>query len=521
MLNLAHLIESTARTVPGKTAVIDGEHRLSYRDLNAWANRVAGGLVDAGIRPGERVALSCPTNRHFLVCYFGILKAGAVVVPLNTLLKRDQIRSQLEFADVEACICYEGSEALPIAQEVIAAFGEVDGCRTLWVMEAQGQVAFTESVRPFTELDEGRADTFDTVLRRSDDTAIINFTSGTTGLPKAAELSHASDLLSLHPWTLVTGVRREDVVAGTIGFFTGYGRSVLLNPAFRVGGTLLLLPKFEPAAVVDAMAKHRATVFVGVPAMYHALWGLGERGERDLTALAAHWRRGVYGGAPMRARLRKAFTEGLGVQLVQGYGLTETGPIGHTPAIGAGEGAEDPLTPLWGNELRVVDESLRLVGPGEMGEVVVRGPGIMTGYYGNPAANEAVFRGGWFHTGDVARVREDGLFCLVDRLVETINRGGYKVYPAEVERILMEHPAVDRAAVKGIPDERLGQEIAAYVTMKANVDETAQGLLEWAKSRMPKYAYPRSIRIMADLPTGPTGKVIRTALPDGPLETAP
>lgn len=513
MLNLAHLLEFTARSVPGKTAVIDGEHRLSYRDLDEWANRVAGGLRDAGIQPGDRVALSCPTNRFFLVCYFGLLKVGAVVVPLNILLKKESIRNQLDFADVDACICDEGSAGLPIAQEVLAAFGEVERCRRLWVIPSEGRVAFGETVRPFGELEKGQSTAFDTVMRSSDDTAIINFTSGTTGLPKAAELSHASDLLNLHFWGLATGVRRDDIVAGTIGFFTGFGRDVLLNPAFRVGATLVLLPKFEPEAVVDTMAEHGATVFVGVPAMYHALWGLGERGERDITALAAHWRLGIYGGAPMRASLRKAFS-GLGVRLFQGYGLTECGPTAHSPEGGVGDDPDDVLTPLWGIEVRVVDESQRPVGPGEMGEVVVRGPSVMTGYYGNPAANEAAFRGGWFHTGDVARVKEGGTFCLVDRLVETINRGGYMVYPAELEGILMEHPDVERAAVKGIPDERLGQEVAAYVSLKREASQTAQNLLEWAKSRLPKYAYPRHIEILVELPTGPTGKVVKSALPD-------
>lgn len=520
MLNMATLLESTARMWPEKTAVIDGLHSLTYAELDRWANRIANGLTRAGILPRERVALVCPTSRFFIACYFGILKCGATAVPLNILLRREHLRTQLEFAGADACICHVGAPGLPLAEEITAAMEGLSRIRHLWFIPGEYALPAIASGREFAELESGQPDCFDNVMCASDDAAIINFTSGTTGIPKAAEISHASEMITVHPWAEVLGIQRHDVVAGAVGLFMGFGRSAMMNPALRVGATLLLLPKFEPQAMFDAMAQHRATIFVGVPAMYHALWRMGESGARNLASLADHWRLGVYGGAPMNSRLRRALRDILGVRLLQGYGLTETGPLAYSPALGAEEYEEDMLTPLWGGNVRVVDDRLQPVGPGEVGEVVVRGPMVMNAYYNNPAANEAAFRGGWFHTGDAARIKKPGVFCLVDRMVETVNRGGYKVYPAEIERTLMEHPDVDRAAVKGIPHARLGQEIVAYFLLKKETLQTEDRLFTWARDRLPKYAYPRIVKIVDALPIGPTGKVIKGELPIPPVSDA-
>ena len=513
MINLSDLLAFTARIYPAKTAIIDPEASLSYGELERWARRIASGLSKQGLGKGNRIGLVCPTNRFFIPCYFGILKTGATVVPLNILLKSGQFRDQLTFAEVDACICLETGVGVSLAEEVIQAVEQVSSCKKVWIIPTEGRFAPGGKICPFTELESGAGNSFETVYCRPDDTAIINFTSGTTGLPKGAELDHASDMIIPQAYAMAMGIRHDDIIVGSAGLFMGFGRSVLMNPALYMGATLVLLPKFEPQTTLAAMARHKATIFVGAPATFHTLWRMAEAGSWDFRSMSDHWRLGIYGGAPMSAWLRQTLTHNLGMRLFQAYGSTEAGPIAHTPIGGSVGEPEDIVAPQWGNELRVVDEAMNPVPPGELGEVVARGAGIMKGYYNNPIENTEVFRGGWLHTGDMARVRENGAFTLVGRRVETINRGGYKVYPAELERILMEHPEVDRAAIKGIPHDRLGQEIAAFILLKQGSPETRDSLFEWARERMPRYAYPRVLVIMDEMPIGPTGKIIKGQLP--------
>lgn len=513
VINLSDLLAFTARNHPEKTAVIDPEASLTYGELERWARRIASGLSKHGLGKGNRIGLVCPTNRFFIPCYFGVLKTGATVVPLNILLKSEQFRDQLGFAEVDACICLETAVGISLAEEVVEAVEQVPSCKKLWIIPTEGRLFSGEKAHPFADIEGEGNESFETVYCQPGDTAIINFTSGTTGLPKGAELDHASDLIIPQAYAMAMGIRHDDVIVGSAGLFMGFGRSVLMNPAIFMGATLVLLPKFEPQTTLAAMTQHSASIFVGAPATFHTLWRLAEAGSWDYRSMADHWRLGIYGGAPMSAWLRQALTHNLGMQLFQAYGSTEAGPIAHTPADGSVGEPEDIVAPQWGNELRVVDEMMNPVHPGELGEVVARGAGVMKGYYNNPRENEEVFRGGWLHTGDMARVRENGAFTLVGRRVETINRGGYKVYPAELERILMEHPEVDRAAIKGIPHDRLGQEIAAFILLKQGSLETNDSLFAWARDKMPRYAYPRILVIMDQMPIGPTGKVIKGQLP--------
>jgi long-chain acyl-CoA synthetase len=511
MLNLSNLLESTAREVPGRVAVRDLEREYTYAELNAFANRIAHGLADAGMGPGKKVALICPANAFFPAVYFGILKTGAIVVPLNILLKSEQILTQLQFAEIDAMICHADNAALDIAAEAVPAFKKSESCRQLWLIGRQGEES--SGIQPFADLEAGRSDVFDTVPRQADDVAIINYTSGTTGLPKAALLSHGSDLSGLHAWMSTTRIRREDTVLSSIGLFTGYGRSVAMNPAFRSGATLVLAPRFEPRRILEQMLRYGCTVFVGVPSMYHAFRDLHAQKRCDLKRFAGQWRLGFYGGAAMNADLKRFLNQEIGLKLFQVYGLTECGLAGHAPVNAIVSDEADRMIPPWGTQVRIVDEAMAPVRPGQRGEVIVRGACVMNGYCNNPEATREAFRGGWFHTGDVGYFREDGSFVLVDRLVETINRGGYKIYPAELERALMRHPAIDRAAVKGIPDARLGQEIAAFVTLRAGQELTEKELHAWGRDAFPKYAYPRHVRILDSMPTGPTGKVIKSRLP--------
>lgn len=509
MLNLAQVLESNARCYPEKVAIIDKEGTCTYGELERQACRIAHGLVKQGIQRGDRVALFCPTSTHFVACYFGILKTGAVVVPLNVLLRRPNIAELLRFARISVGICHEGFETFRLSREFIPAAEETPGWKRSWVIPASGDVSFSNTVRPFEELTSNSFDTFDTRQVAPDEPALINFTSGTTDTPKGAVISHASDLLNLHAWTTATGTRHSDVVAGAIGLFTGYGRTALLNPAMRVGATLVFAPRFELRDMLGRIAAHKATIFVGVPAMYHAFASLGTAG---LAPLFPSMRLGIYGGAAMLQRLRKFFREEMRIDLFQGYGLTECCAFGHTPPNDSALDKEDVLTPLWGTGFQIVNPDFSPVAPGETGEIVSRGPYIMKGYLGPDGNVQPLSCDEWFHTGDVGRLLETNRFAVVDRMIETINRGGYKIYPAEVERVLAEHPGVDRAAVKGLEDERLGHEVAAYVALKPGSPETAQTLQEWARERLPRFAYPRYITLLKELPVGPTGKVQKNLL---------
>lgn len=517
MYNLAVVLEDSARTVPDRPALVLGETSLTYAQVDAAANRVAHLLVSLGVEPGDRVALSCPNLPQFPIVYFGILKTGAVVVPLNVLNKSREVTYYLDDAEVSVVLAFEGSEELPIGRFVVEGAKAAAEPPQVVLMTADPQAespyeGVPTLARAVAEL-PGR---FETVQRRETDTAVVLYTSGTTGHPKGAELSHSNQVMNALTCNRLFGsVPGEDVHLVALPLFHTFGATVNLNAGFSMGATLVLLPRFEPRQALDLLLARRVTVFAGVPTMWWALLRLLTDGEAEVGDLADHLRLGVSGGSALPVEILRGVQEKLGISIMEGYGLSETSPVASFSR------AEHPRPgsiglPVWGVEMDLIDPTdpdwARVGEPDAIGEIVVRGHNIMTGYLRRPEETAAVIRDGWFRTGDLGRRDEDGFYFVVDRAKDMIVRGGYNVYPREVEEVLLTHEQVSLVAVIGVPHERLGEEIKAHVILEQGAALTPEQLRDWAKEQMADFKYPREIVIDEALPMTSTGKILKREL---------
>ncbi len=513
MLNLATLLEDTTRDYPDRQAVIFNEMKLSYKAVNAAANQVAAGLANLGIQKGDKVALSCPNLPYFPIVYYGILKAGAIVVPLNVLLKAREIAYHLADSDAKAYICFEGTDQLPMGAMGHAAFQEVDSCQHFRLITAEPTAAPPiEGTETLGMLMAGQAPVFDTVQTNPDDTAVILYTSGTTGQPKGAELTHSNMLLNARLADSLFGDAEQDVHLIVLPLFHSFGQTVQMNAGFYTGATLSLLPRFDPDAALAVMQRDKVTFFAGVPTMYWALLNYPAADKYDLQQIASNLRLCASGGAAMPVEVMKAFEEKFKVSIQEGYGLSETSPVASFNRLDRERKPGSVGLPVWGVEMKIVDELDRDVPLGELGEIVIRGHNVMKGYYGKPDATAASMRGGWFHTGDIGRMDEDGYFYIVDRVKDMVIRGGFNIYPREVEEVLMSHPQVSLAAVIGVPDEQYGEEIKAFIVPVEGADINEAELVAWSKENMASYKYPRLIEFRDTLPMNATGKILKTEL---------
>jgi long-chain acyl-CoA synthetase len=505
MLNLATVLEQSAARNPAKTAVILDDIRLSYAELNGAANMIAGGLVRLGVKQGDKVAIMLPNTPHFVMCYYAILKAGAVVVPLNVLFKQNEVAYHLQDSDAVALIAWEGflGEAAP-------GFAMAEGCASLVVAQAPGsQVELPAGALPLNALMAGSQPAFEAAATMPDDTAVILYTSGTTGRPKGAELSHFNMFFNAMICAdKLLGPKEDEVGLATLPLFHSFGQTCVMNMLLYCGATVTLLPRFEPQRALEVMQRDRVTYFAGVPTMYFYLLNFPGAENYDLSAL----RRCCSGGSAMPVEVMHAFNKKYGVTILEGYGLSETAPVASFNHMDRPTKPGSIGTPIWGVEMRVVDSEGRDVPDGELGEIVIRGHNIMKGYYKRPEATAEAIRGGWFFSGDVAYRDEEGYYFIKDRVKDMIIRGGFNVYPREIEEILYAHPAVAEAAVFGVPDAALGEEIRAAVSLKPGQSATEQELIDYCKERMAAYKYPRTLEIMAALPKTATGKLLKREL---------
>jgi long-chain acyl-CoA synthetase len=518
-LNLASLLDQQARLTPDREAVVCAGFRLTYGQINALACQVAGGLRALGIRPGDHVALSCPNTPHFPVAYFGILKAGAVAVPLHVLLKPREIAYHLKDSDAVALLAFEGTPDLPMAQMARAACDEVPSCRQLIIMTID-PAASSPVDRALTlgQVTYEQPTHCETHASAPDDTAVMLYTSGTTGPSKGAELTHMNMVLNaivsrdMMTPALNHGVDARNVSLVTLPLFHSTGQTCQMNAGFAGGQTLVLLPRFDAAAVLTAFQAEQVTCWVGVPTMYWALLHHAREHGIDVSHVAASLRLCVSGGAPMPVAVMRDFETAFGVRILEGYGLSETAPVIAFNQLLRPSKPGTVGLPVLACDIRVVGDDDAPLPAGHRGEIVVRGHSVMKGYYKRPKETAEALRGGWFHTGDIGVFDEDGYLAIVDRKKDLILRGGMNVYPREVEEVLMTHPAIALAAVIGVPDNRLGEEIRAYVVLKPGASVTADALLAWCKEQLAAYKYPRTVEFRDSLPVGPTGKVFKRAL---------
>lgn len=519
-LNLSSVLEHPAMLAPERPALTCGGRTLTYEQVNAAASQVAGGLVALGIGVGDHVALSCPNVPWFPIAYFGILKAGAVAVPLNVLLKPREIAYHLKDSQAKALLAFEGTPELPMAQMASAGCAEA-GCPHLVIMtmdpEAPAPVAGAQTL---SQLTRGHSPRFETRRRRPDDTAVILYTSGTTGHPKGAELTHANMLLNaVATHDMLIPARRggleQDVALVTLPLFHSTAQTCQMNSGLYSGFRLVLLPRFDPAAVLKTMVDERVEFWIGVPTMYWSLLDYAASAKVDVAEVSRHLRICISGGAPMPVEVMRRFESTFGVRVLEGYGLSETAPVVSFNQLQKPSKPGTVGLPIFGVDVRCVDETGAHVAAGERGEVVVRGPNVMKGYFNRPEATDEATRNGWFHTGDIGIIDEDGYLSIVDRKKDMILRGGFNVYPRELEEVIMTHPAVSLVAVIGVPDERLGEEVKAVVVRKPDITVTEEELLRWFREQFAAYKYPRMLEFVDSLPMGPTGKILKRALKRG------
>jgi long-chain acyl-CoA synthetase len=489
--NLATLLTDAAATHPSRTALLHGSERTGYAELESRSARLAGMLRACGVSPGDRVGIVLPNEPSFVEAYYATLRLGAIAVPLNPLLKPPELRLRLEHAGAKA-IVVRGSDG--------EALGNLPGATRLDPAGALG-------ADPFARV----------VDREGADTAVILYTSGTTGEARGAELTHgglrAKALFLAGPLLRLTP---EDVVLGAAPLSHVLGQSGVMNPAILAGACVALMPRFEAGPALDLMRRTRTTVLLGVPTMCIALLqAAGSTG--DLPPL-----RVVHaGGASLAPDTLRAFTTRFGCEVLEGYGMTETAGTISTHRVGQRVKPGSVGTAADGMELRLVDERGADVARGEVGEVLLRGPGLMKGYWRNPEATAAaLFEDGWFATGDMGYLDEDGYLFLVDRKKDVILRGGYTVYPRELEDVLSSHPDVLEGVALGVPDPSLGEEVVAVVVGRPGSACDPDEIREFVRERVATYKYPRLVVVAERLPHSPSGKILRREIDRGPLRTA-
>jgi long-chain acyl-CoA synthetase len=514
MLNLSILLEDSARHYPERTAVVLGDRRLTYAQVDAAANQVANLLVARGIRPGDKVALSCPNLPYFPVVYYGILKAGAVVVPLNVLLKGREIAYHLNDSDARAYFCFEGTADLPMGAEGHAGFGQAELCEQFFLITADPAAASPiEGAQTLGQALAGQAPSFEPVLAQETDAAVILYTSGTTGQAKGAELSHSNLLLNALTCNRLFQSRPgTDTHLLVLPLFHSFGSTVNMNAGFASASTLVLLPRFDPAAAVKLLEQQDVTFFAGVPTMYWGLLNALTEGV-DVERIARNMRVAVAGGSSLPVEIIRAVKERFGVTILEGYGLSETSPVATFSDPDSDPRPGSIGIPIWGVEVKLIDEMWNTVeGVDEIGEIAIRGHNIMRGYYNRPEATAEVMRDGWFRSGDLGRRDKDGFYYIVDRAKDMIIRGGFNVYPREIEEVLMTHEAVSLAAVIGVPHPSHGEEIKAFVILKDGANATEEEIVTWSREQMAAYKYPRIVSIVETLPMTATGKLLKRAL---------
>ena len=503
--NVSSILSRSAADLPTKVAIIAGDQELDYASLDTFARMFAGALGDLGVAPGEHVALVLPNVPQFSVAYFGCHYAGNPVVPLNVQLTADELAYHL--ADSESVAVVTWDLFLPAVSEAAA---RTAGVRHILVAKAdladlsapEGVVNLTAAVATATPVEHAHPTT-------AGDTAVVLYTSGTTGRAKGAELTHANLLANAQVPRKLVGLGADTVALVALPLFHAFGMTVMHNAVLAVGGTLVLQPRFSPGGAAELIERHRVTFFGGVPTMYMALLDDGATAGRDLDTL--RWC--VSGGAPLPSAVLGAFEERFGVCLLEGYGLSETSPVASFTVPDRSRTPGSIGYPVPGVELALVDDEGGFVTtPGARGEICVRGDNVMKGYWRNPDATAEAIVDGWFRTGDIGVFDVDGAYRIVDRKKDLIIRGGYNVYPREIEELLHRHPGIAQAAVVGVPDARYGEEVMAVVVLKPGVTDSPKDILAWCGTRLAGYKRPHIVEVRESLPLGPTGKVLKHAL---------
>ncbi len=494
-LNLASLIDQAAQRHPANVFVRLGDIELTYAQVHHMAQRVASYLQSIGVRPGDRVGIMLPNVPQFPIAYYGVLLAGGVVVPMNVLLKGREVTYYLEDSGAKALIAWSGFGAdAKIGADEVGVPLLITGPDAL----PEGATKLEEALGTVEPLAEP-------VQRIATDNAVILYTSGTTGKPKGALLTHSNLMWNAEISSQLHNLSGDDILLGALPLFHSFGQTCVMNAAARRGATVELIPRFDPGVALQLIQGRKVTKFFGVPTMFVALLHHPELPNTDVSSLNLC----VSGGSACAVETLHAAEEKL-ARVLEGYGLSETSPVACFNHADRPSKPGSIGTPLYGVEMAIIDDQGQRLGPGEIGEIIIRGHGVMAGYHERPEATaESIDDHGWFKTGDLAKVDEDGYFFIVDRKKEMVIRGGYNVYPREIEEVLYEHPGIMEAAVIGLPHDELGEEVAAAVAAKPGHELDPDEVQAFVKERVAAYKYPRHIVILPELPKTATGKILK------------
>jgi long-chain acyl-CoA synthetase len=505
-VNIADVLKQTAARLPDKPAILFQDKPITYDELERQVEAAAAGIAALGVRKGDRVGVLVHNIPHFVYAYLGIVRAGGVMVPLNTMFTADEVSFILADAEARAVVVAEPflhtvdglRETLPMLEHVVVTGGSAP----------MGAMSWEQMI--------GRGKAAPDITLDPEDLACLPYTSGTTGKPKGAMLTHGNLTANLEQMSGVPllAETEKDVVLLVLPMFHIYALNVSLGLTFREGATAVLQERFDPVASLDAIERHRVTVIFGAPPMFVAWLSTPGIEKRDLSSV----RLAVSGAAPLPGAVLEDFQRKLGITIWEGYGLTETSPGLTSDAMGKVAKPGSIGKPLPNVELRLVDEDDEDVEEDDPGEIVVRGPNVFRGYWHDEAGTKEAMRGGWFHTGDVAYADEDGYLFLVDRKKDLIIVSGFNVYPREVENVLYRHPKVAEAAVVGVPHPYTGEAVKAVVALKPGTTASEEEIIEFCKKSIARFKCPQVVEFVDQLPHTDTGKVLRRALRE---ESAP
>jgi long-chain acyl-CoA synthetase len=513
------ILEKTAKKHPEKAAIAYFEEEITYRELDSLSNQFAGALNALGVKKGDKVAAFLPNIPQFVIAYFGVLKAGAVLTAISPLHKEREVEYQLTDSEAEAIVALDS--LYPIVEKVwpktslrnvIITSLEEYASKTTAIPSTVGQ---KPNVYSFQELlREKGAKPLKVGINPKEDLAALQYTGGTTGTAKGAMLTHlnlVSNALAFAAW--IKGEVAKETFLTALPLFHIYGMTTSMNVPISLAAKMVLLPRFDPQMALESIQRHRVTVFCGAPTMYSVLLANPELGKFDLTSIRVC----ISGASPLPPQVQKKFMDITGGFLAEGYGLTEASPVTHcnpvdktmrTVRLGS------IGLPLPDTDARIVDVETgeKTLKPGETGELAVKGPQLMKGYWKRPSETALVLRDGWLLTGDIAKMDQDGYFYITDRKKDLIKYKDYSVYPREIEDVIYEHSAVKLCAVVGKPDPLVGEVPKAFIVLKDGAEATDVEIMEFVREKVAPYKAVREVEFRKELPVSAAGKVLRRVL---------
>ena len=518
---LYDLLDNSAEKFPDKVALDFIGKEITYRQLKEASERIAGYLKNIGVKKGDRVILDLPNTPHYVIAYFGVLKAGGTVVQCNPLYTEREVRHIAENSEAKVAFCIESvyPKLKKLKEEGILE--KIIVCRVEDYLkfplnflykfkkekvELKGDFDFWKDAAKSEPIEKA------VKVDPKKDVAVFQYTGGTTGLPKAAMLTHfnlVANVYQILEW--LPDLSEKDVFAGVLPYFHVYGMTTSMNAPIALGAKIVLIPDpRDIKRILDSIEKHRITIFCGVPTLFNAINNFPGVEKRDLSSVKAC----ISGSAPLPIEVKREFERLTGGKLVEGYGLSETSPVTHAnPIYGVNKEGSIGL-PFPDTYAVIVDDEGRILPIGEVGELAIKGPQVMKGYYKMEEETAKALVNGWLLTGDMAKMDEDGYFYIVDRKKDVIIAGGYNIYPREVEEVLYEHPAVLEAAVVGVPDEYRGETVKAFIVLKPEYKGkvTEKEIEQFCRERLAAYKVPKIIEFRDELPKSAVGKILRRVL---------